>query len=459
MKKITRIRYWLWILLTVLISNYYISPVQGETFRNGDIVCFLGDSITHAGHYEYEIYNFYLTRHPDWRIEFYNCGVGGDTAGGSLRRLDEDLFPHRPNQITVMFGMNDVGLNAYTDAPTEKQLATQKYCLEQYKKNYEKLINTLKEKSGAKITLITPSPFDHTGENEKNNNHPGGNKGLAAMGEFVKEFGAVRDLAVIDFNGPMFRYNIEQQKFDPKFTIIGADRVHPREPGHLMMAWLFLKGQGISPIVSDVAIDVKARSVLKHIGADLTALKIDKDRIQFDLLESALPFPIASACSELIKTLPIVNDLNKEMLCFKNLVPGTYELTIDNFSVGNFSDSELDNGINLAINEKTPQFKQAQTVRQLSLQRRAAEMDLREFAALRWFLLYKGIDPNDLTNVKKYYETKMAKGYFKTLVPHYIERWEKRAEYLDHFKEKDQKTRDAAHPVRHQYRLTKITGR
>lgn len=446
----------LWRLAFILILMFCIHPLFAETFKNGDVVCFLGDSITHAGNYEYNIYNFYLTRHPDWKIECYNCGVGGDTAGGALRRLDEDLFIHRPNQITIMLGMNDFGLWAYAENPTKDQLAAQKRGVDHYRKNFDILVKTLKSKSNAKLTFITPSPYDHTGVNDRNNNHPGANNGLAACSEFLKEYAVQNNVPLVDFNGPMAQYNLEQQKSDPRFTIIGPDRVHPGAPGHLMMAWLFLKAQKVSPIVSHVILDAKGKNVLKCENADLSALNIQASSISFDLHEKALPFPFPSGCSDLLKQLPLAAELSQELLQIKNLVPGNYELKIDDSSIGKYSAEQLNTGIDLSLTETTPQFKQAQQVRLLSDQRRMAEMNLREFAALRWFLQPTKINLDDLTEVKNYYETKMAGGYFKTLVPHYLERWDKKEEYRADFMKKDQAARAAAKTVSHKYSLVKI---
>jgi len=48
----------------------------------------------------------------------------------------------------------------------------------------------------------------------------------------------------------MTALNREQQKNNPTWTIVGGDRVHPGAPGHLMMAWLFLKSQNAPAAVS-----------------------------------------------------------------------------------------------------------------------------------------------------------------------------------------------------------------
>ncbi|MDO5567616.1 MAG: SGNH/GDSL hydrolase family protein, partial [Planctomycetia bacterium] len=407
----------------------------------------------HGGEYGFNIYNFYLTRYPDQKINFYNCGVGGDTASGALRRLNEDLFSHKPNQITIMFGMNDVGIGLYNANPTEKDIAAQQSRIVAYKKNFDILFKKLLAECPAKITIITPSIYDDTGINDKNNNHVNANSGLAACSEFLKTYAAQNNAALVEFNAPMYKYNV-QQKLDPKFTIVGPDRVHPRSPGHLMMAWLFLKAQGVSPTVSNVVIDAKAKQVCKCENAICSELTIDGKTVSFTLLEKSLPLPIDQACSKLIQTLPIVEDLNQEIVQIANLPGGNYTLCIDAITVGQFSSSELGKGINLSMNPKAPQYKQSQEVFKLSSKRHMAELILREFACVRWYLQLFRINIDDLAGVKTFYETKMPDGYFKTLMPRYLERWDKRAEYVSDFEKWDRETRKAAKPIAHQYKLT-----
>lgn len=77
-------------------------------FEDGDVVCFLGDSLTYSGQYHSYVQSYYLTRFPDRRITFLNCGVAGDTVADALRRCAWDVQPHQPNVLVVLFGLNDI---------------------------------------------------------------------------------------------------------------------------------------------------------------------------------------------------------------------------------------------------------------------------------------------------------------------------------------------------------------
>lgn len=95
--------------VALTIACLLATSLWAEVFKDGDRVCFLGDSITHTGLYHRMIYDYYLTRFPDRTIRFVNAGVAGDSAGGAMSRLQEDVFSKAPTTVVVMLGMNDVG--------------------------------------------------------------------------------------------------------------------------------------------------------------------------------------------------------------------------------------------------------------------------------------------------------------------------------------------------------------
>ena len=218
------------VLLGVVLSVW--TMVRAELFKDGETVCFLGDSITNGGRYQNMIYNYYLTRFPSWTIRFVNAGRSGDSAGGSLGRLQEDVIDKKPNSVAVMFGMNDVNRGAYVANADANKLKAQQQALDSYKSNMEKLVGRIRtEAKEPKLYFITPSPFDQTVVLDKENNQPGCNDGLGRCAEIVRGLAATNNAMVVDFHGPMTALNLEQQKKDPKYTLVGGDRVHPRRAG------------------------------------------------------------------------------------------------------------------------------------------------------------------------------------------------------------------------------------
>lgn len=397
----------------------------GEVFKDGETVCFFGDSITHGGRYHRYIYDYYLTRFPDRTIRFFNAGVSGDTAGGCQGRLTDDVTDHKPTSVTIMFGMNDVNRGCYVTNPDAKQVEAQQRALDGYRKNMEKVAARLHAEAGdPKLYFITPSPFDQTGVNDRNNNQPGCNDGLGRCAAMVRELAAANHGTLVDFYAPMTAFNAEQQKQNPRYTLIGPDRVHPGAPGHLMMAWIFLKAQGAPALVSKIAVDAKTGKIAESENAVVTGVVCQNGACRFSALEKALPFPVDPGAVPILEKLPIVQDLDQETLTVTGLPAGDYEVKIDGTAVGRYTAEALSKGVNLALNPDAPQVKQAQAVAKMNEARRATECILRDYAAVRWFLGHRRVNPDDLAAVKTYAETKMSKtGYFESKVPGYIKNW------------------------------------
>ena len=121
--------------LSGLIGALLICSARAELFKDGETVCFFGDSITHGGRFHSYIYDYYLTRFPDRTVRFVNAGVSGDSAGGAQGRLADDVAANKPAAVVVMFGMNDVGRGNYVVEPNEQQRAAQRQALERYRAN------------------------------------------------------------------------------------------------------------------------------------------------------------------------------------------------------------------------------------------------------------------------------------------------------------------------------------
>lgn len=442
-----------------LYAAFLISfAASGEVFKDGETVCFFGDSITHGGRFHSIIYDYYLTRFPERTIRFVNAGVSGDSAGGALGRLDEDVTVNKPTSVALMFGMNDVGRGNYVANPDENQKGAQKRALDGYRENMEKLVGRLRREAGEPhLLFITPSPFDQTGMNDRNNNQPGCNDGLGRCAALVREMAVKNKGTLVDFHAPMTAFNEEQQKRDPTYTIVGPDRVHPGAQGHLMMAWLFLKSQGAPSLVSKVVIDAEAGQVAEISNATVTGLANKDGACQFTVLEQALPFPIDSAAQPILERLPIEKDLNQEIMAIKGLARGKYELRIDGVAVGRYTAEALAMGVNLACTVEAPQVKQAQEVAKLNESRRATETTLRNYAATRWFLKHRQVNPDDLSAVQVFADTKMAKsGYYESKVPDYLKNWGKRGEVLAQVAMLEQKVFAARRPVSHAYAVCPV---
>lgn len=432
------------------------AAARAGLFQDDDTVCFLGDSITAGGRYQNLIADYYLTRFPERTVRFINAGRSGDSAGGALGRLKEDVIDKKPAAVTIMLGMNDISRGSYVANPAEKQKAAQEQAFRWYRENMEKLVARIRAEAGEpKLWFLTPSPFDQTVVLEKDNNQPGCNDGLGRCAAFVRELAAKNKGTVVDFHGPMTALNLEQQKKDPKWTIVGPDRVHPGAPGHLMMAWLFLKTQGAPSLVSKVALDGASGHAVGSENAEVTSVAKNEGGVSFTVLEKALPFPIDPAAKPVLDVIPVEKDLNQELLSVSGLAMGTYELKIDGAAVGRYPAEELARGINLAFNESTPQFKQAQAVARLMEQRRDAEAQACSLLnTRRWMQSHYKINPDDPAAVKAHYESFQNKSeYSAAMALVYMKKWSQYGELLLQVKAREHEALMARKPISHRFEI------
>ncbi len=355
---------------------------EAPPFKDGDRVCFIGDSITHQAYYHTQILLFYATRFPHMRLEAWNCGLAGDTAAGSVRRYAWDIAPRKPTVATVMLGMNDVGRHLYAGDKSGPQVEAQRQrAIDGHIANLGKLAALLAQ-DGTRIIFITPSLFDQTGQ-QTTERLAGVNDALIDCGAGARKLAAQYGAGLVDFNGPMEALNAAGQAKDPAFTIVGADRVHPGPVGHLVMAYLFLRAQGHAPTVAGMRIDAARCAVREQDNCEIAQLALADGTLSFTCLEKALPFPLDGANEKALELVPFTADLNQETLQISGLPRGGYQVLIDGGPALATTAAALEAGINLATNTGTPQYRQAQAVQRLLAERAVVEgRKLRTFAQI-----------------------------------------------------------------------------
>ena len=244
------------VLSALSASAFATGKISSPVLKSGDTVAFVGDSITHGGHAVEHIMLYYITRYPDMRAKFLNLGIGGDSAGGLLRRMDSEILKSRPSVSFLMIGMNDCNRYLYaadsklSSADREKRIAeTDK----RYAENLEKVVDAL-SKNSRTLVLFTPSIYDQTAKIKAPAN-VGVNGALKRYGEIGAKIAASRkNVIVADIWSALQGINEALQKSDPSATIIGSDRVHPSSAGGFAMAQKYLSDARESPVVSKVSV-------------------------------------------------------------------------------------------------------------------------------------------------------------------------------------------------------------
>jgi lysophospholipase L1-like esterase len=359
--------------------------------KSGDRVCFYGDSITEQRFYGVDVETFVLTRFPGLKVKFVNSGVGGDTVSGGWAgpidlRLKRDVFPLKPNVVTIMLGMNDGKYRAFD----EKIFAD-------YTNGYEHIIQSLEEHlPGVKIVLIQPTPYDDV-------TYPpsfrgGYNAVLLRYAAFVRQLADEHNLQCVDFMTPLLEVMQKAQLQGANISRgVIPGRIHPSPGAELVMAQSLLQAWNAPSTVTDVAIDAGAAkaTVLESdntVVSDVTALG---GKVSWTQQDGSLPFPILGLHEDwpqypafarhggslnffwpapppkwdytnttneaIIKLSGFCLALDEEPLRISGLGAGSYQLKINGQTIGTFSDQQLGQGIDLA-GYHTPMLEQAYIV-------------------------------------------------------------------------------------------------
>ncbi|HTV63266.1 MAG TPA: SGNH/GDSL hydrolase family protein [Verrucomicrobiae bacterium] len=371
-----------------------LMPVPGRAddgqnafyLKDGDTVCFYGDSITEQRFYGMDIETYVRTRFPNLHVDFVNSGVGGDKvtggwAGGIDLRLERDVFPFKPNVVTIMLGMNDASYRAFDP----DIFAT-------YTNGYEHIIESLQQHlPGVRIVLIEPSPYDDVTEPP---GFPGGYNGvLLRYSAFVRQLAAEHDLTCVDLNQPLVDVMKKAEAQNPQLAHdVIPGRVHPSAAGELVMAQGILQAWNAPATVTAVTIDAAHNSAVHAENTAVSDIKTVNGVVSWTQNDQCLPFPILALHDDWQQFPPTERDwgsltfftpapqvnwyqtnaatemivadsgfyaaLDQEPLQVTGLPSGKYRLDINGETVGDFSADALGAGINLA-QYRTPMLQQS----------------------------------------------------------------------------------------------------
>jgi lysophospholipase L1-like esterase len=321
------------VAMAVVAIGLAVSSARAQApLKAGDRVVFLGDSITEQRIHTRYVMNYFTLRYPGVDITFRNAGIGGDSAGGGLGRLQRDVLSQKPTVVTICFGMNDGGYRAFTQQG-----------FDWFMKGMTGLVAELK-KANVRVILLGPGCIDpDQAANLKEQNY---NDTLGRYSKGCKELAEKEKVEYIDLYDLMLDVQAKAKAKDPKYTMIpGA--VHPNEPGQLVMAYAILKALGCKDQASGLEIDA-AGSKATPDRCKVDDLKVAADSITFTRTDEALPTALDPAASSILEFLPFEQDLNQYNFKVAGLKAGKWKLAVEGIDVGTFSEKDLAAGVNLA---------------------------------------------------------------------------------------------------------------
>ncbi|WP_295715265.1 SGNH/GDSL hydrolase family protein [Mucilaginibacter sp.] len=402
------------LLIITLGLSIWANAQKIAPFKAGDRVAFVGNSITDGGHYHSYIWLYYMTHFPNARITCFNAGIGGDAINQIYDRFDDDVFTKKPNILTLTWGMNDSGYFEWYRADGQDFMDKR---IQGSYKYYGMLEDKLKQRPDIKKIFILGSPYDETSKFTTKNIYPKKSIAFSKIIDFQQDAAKKNGFGYVDFYHPMTAINLREQAKDSTFSLTPNDRVHPDNDGHLVMAYLFLKAQGLdNQAVAEVGVNAQSKKVLKAVNCRITNVTADADSVSFNYLANSLPYPLDTIPrawgnrkkqADALKVIPFTKEFNQETLTVKGLKAGDYKVLIDGEQIGHWSAQQLADGMNMAEITTTPQYQQAIQIRELNEERWDIERRTRMYVWMQYnFLKGKGLLHNDsnaaMDTVKKY---------------------------------------------------------
>jgi lysophospholipase L1-like esterase len=324
-------------LLVFLFTPRSTRAADDFALRDGDMVVFLGDSMTAERTYGKIVETYTLLRFPARKVHFVNAGWGGDTAAGGLARLQRDMFDRGATVVTVAYGINDIGWGGKADA--------------EHRRNYLDSIRGIVEQCKARgvrvfvcSAAVTAADPDKSEDDFLQRMCDEGMKISTSLGS-----GAIdvqRTMRQVQRRIKAANANVTDDK--KKETLHAADGIHLNDLGQTAMAYAIIKGLGAPRDVSSVTVDAAAGKVDAAEGCTITDLFVDRDSVRFTRLDEGLPLNFGLFGALKFRFIPIADEMNRYLLAVKGLSPGKYEVSASERKVGTYAAEQLAAGVNLA---------------------------------------------------------------------------------------------------------------
>ncbi len=325
-------------------------------FEDGETVGFIGDSITHVTYSDHGyvelVEQYYLSRFPERRIEFRNLGVDGHKASDFLNIYDLDPALRGLDRAVIMLGTNEAILGLST---------------EEYIGNMAQLVERLKEDGlgGEDILILSPPICD-----EDWAMNPGWAYEDRVL-EYMEELeGRAQEWGVgyLDFHTSMARLTEEIQEEDAGNSLT-RDSIHPNAMGHRLIALYLLQAQGLGgELLSEIRISENEKP--ETIRDEITDFYRGEKGMSGTVHSQTLPVADEEELSAFREFSREGDALYGKLLQVEGLPPdASYEITMGEAALGEFTGEALAQGIDLAALEGHPQQEAMRQIAALGRER------------------------------------------------------------------------------------------
>ena len=132
----------------------------------------------------------------------------------------------------------------------------------------------------------------------------------------------------------------------------------------VLVAWALLRAAGADAGVAGLTVDLRSGRFAASNSTAERMLRTESD-LSFVWTAHALPFPLPEDRIPHPLWKQILGELSRELLQVLGLPAGRWRLSIDGMVVGEYSNEQLETGIDLGSGVDTPQLRQARDVLRL----------------------------------------------------------------------------------------------
>ena len=163
-------------------------------------------------------------------VKVYNAGINGNNTADLLARIDKDVFERSPDIVILMIGTNDM-LN-------KRNMLS----LQEYEKNYRKLISQLKQKVTVVLMTIPPvySPYIIKRKPELNFKENGPQQRVDSANALIKKIAAENICVLLDLHQVLMACGGSDEQINSLFQNEAnsgvSDGVHPTANGYRVIA-------------------------------------------------------------------------------------------------------------------------------------------------------------------------------------------------------------------------------
>lgn len=315
-----------------------LSVVRAEfAIRDGDTVVFLGDSITAARQYGKIIETFALLRFPERKVRFINAGKGGETAKGSLERLEKDVFGQGATLVTVAYGVNDIGWGFKADDAHKQE----------YLEAIGEIVERCKKHGVRPFICAAAITAEDPDKAEQGFLQKMCDEGLAlAKSKGAGTIDVQRSMRAAQRR--MLAANAMEPDESKQARMHVEDGVHLNDLGQMSMAFAILKGLGAPAEVSAATIDARAAKVVAAESCRISGVQRQAGGVSFTRIDDRLPLNLAPLWLIEGRFVPFTVELNRYVLTVTNLAAGQYEILAAGRLLGKWDAKALASGVNLA---------------------------------------------------------------------------------------------------------------